>query len=76
MEGSNKMEDNEINLILFLFFLGGNLMAQKSAASMDLTTSFLEAIFESAAWTKTKMLERISASPPTLSGPSSAERPV
>lgn len=51
-------------------------MAQKSAANMDLTTSFLEAIFESAVWTKTKMLERISASPPTPLGPSSAERPV
>lgn len=51
-------------------------MAQISVPNLDLTTAFLEATSESAIWTKTKMLERISASPPTRLGPSSAEKPV
>lgn len=67
-----------ISMLIFScihLFTGGNWMAQRSVPDLELITACPEATSESAIWTKTKMLERTSASPPTLSGPSSAERP-
>lgn len=68
--------EGSFHYLFSIYFLGGSWMVQKSVPNMDLTTAFLEATSESAIWTKTKMLEHISASPPTLLGPLSAERPV
>lgn len=60
----------------FVVVLGGNWTAQKSFPKPDLISASLEATSESAAWTEIETPGRISASPPTPLGPSSAERPA